>query len=218
MKSPFAVLVAVVLAASVRVAEPAEAATVSVEFYSIIKVTGVIDRAAVSEFTAIATRIRDWAMVVLNSEGGDLAAMVIGQITRSRSFATDVGVTARCASACVFILAAGVDRSTYGKIGIHRPHFEDRYFADLTPAQARAKYEQLQTGARSYLREMGMPDDLYFDMMRIPSDGIRWLSPEETYKLGLDGIDPAYEEWLRARYAQQFGGDCDRQAALVLHT
>ena len=52
-----------------------------------------------------------------------------------------------------------------------------------------------------------MPDDLYIEMMRIPSDGIRWLSPEESYKLGLDGLDPAYEEWLRAQYAQQFGAD-----------
>jgi hypothetical protein len=187
MKSPLAVLVAAVLAASLRVAEPAEAATVSVNINSnIIEVTGVIDRATVSEFTAGATRIRDYyyldgTMVVLNSEGGDLvAAMEIGQIIRSRSLLTDVGGTARCASACVFILAAGVDRSAYGKIGIHRPHFDDRYFADLTLAQARAKYEQLQTMARSYLREMGMPDDLYIEMMRIPSDGIRWLSPERA--------------------------------------
>jgi len=214
MKSPLAVLVAAVLAASLRVAEPAEAATVSVNINSnIIEVTGVIDRATVSEFTAGATRIRDYyyldgTMVVLNSEGGDLvAAMEIGQIIRSRSLLTDVGGTARCASACVFILAAGVDRSAYGKIGIHRPHFDDRYFADLTLAQARAKYEQLQTMATRYLREMGMPDDLYIEMMRIPSDGIRWLSPEESYKLGLDGLDPAYEEWLRAQYAQQFGAD-----------
>jgi hypothetical protein len=209
MKSPLAVLVAAVLAASLRVAEPAEAATVSVNINSnIIEVTGVIDRATVSEFTAVATRIRDWTIVFLNSEGGDLvAAMEIGQIIRSRSLLTDVGGTARCASACVFILAAGVDRSAYGKIGIHRPHFDDRYFADLTLAQPRAKYEQLQTMARSYLREMGMPDDLYIEMMRIPSDGIRWLSPEESYKLGLDGLDPAYEEWLRAQYAQQFGAD-----------
>jgi hypothetical protein len=183
MKSALAVLVAAVLAASLRVAAPAEAATVSLDNVNGIKVTGVIDRATVSEFTVVATRVRDWAIVFLDSVGGDLvAAMEIGQIIRSRSFETDVIVTARCASACVFILAAGVDRSAYGKIGIHRPHFDDRYVADLTPAQARAKYEQLQAGARSYLREMGMPDDLYIEMMRIPSDRIRSLSPEESYK------------------------------------
>jgi hypothetical protein len=154
MKSPPAVLVAAVLAASLRVAEPAEAATVSVK-YNLIEVTGVIGRATVSEFTAAAMRIRDSALVALNSEGGDLVAgMEIGQIIRSRSFQTDVGGNGTCASACVFILAAGVERDAYGKIGIHRPRFDDRYFADLTPAQARAKYEQLQTGARSYLREM----------------------------------------------------------------
>ena len=82
MKSPLAVLVAAVLAASLRVAEPAEAATVSVNINSnIIEVTGVIDRARVSEFTAGATRIRDYyyldgTMVVLNSEGGDLVAAI----------------------------------------------------------------------------------------------------------------------------------------------
>jgi hypothetical protein len=64
MKSPLAVLVAAVLAASLRAAEPAEAATVSVK-YNLIEVTGVIDRATVSEFTAAAiSETRPWSLSI----------------------------------------------------------------------------------------------------------------------------------------------------------
>jgi hypothetical protein len=54
---------------------------------------------------------------------------------------------------------------------------------------------------------MGMPDELFIRMMRVPSSGIQWLTHTDIDRLGLVGTDPAYEEWLRAQYVQRFGPD-----------
>jgi hypothetical protein len=175
---------------------------------TVLTITGPIDSRTLPDFVRLAKRIPDWGLVALNSQGGDVvAALAIGRVVRARNFETDVFDTGVCASACVFILAAGVDRSAYGRIGIHRPHYDDAYFAGLGPAEAHAKYDQLEAAAREYLREMGMPDELYFEMMRIPSDQIVWLPPSDIHNLGLDAIDPAYEEWQRSQYARRFGPD-----------
>lgn len=173
---------------------------------NLIQIAGLIDKHALDEFTKLAARIRDWGEVVLDSPGGDVvAALAIGRLVRARSFETDVPKDYVCASACIFILAAGVDRAAYGKIGIHRPHYDDAYFAGLDPTEAQEKYDQLETITHSYLHDMGIPDELFTMMMRVPSDRIVWLSPVEIDKSGLDRIDPGYEEWLRAQYALRFG-------------
>jgi hypothetical protein len=204
MRAWFCSLLAVA-AISLGVARPAIAASVT-ENDNLISITGVINHQTLEDFTIAAARIQDWGMVVLDSEGGDVvAALSIGRIVRSRSFATDVPDKNLCASACVFILAAGVDRHGYGKIGIHRPHYDDTYFAGLQPAEAQIKFSQLEDLTRGYLHDMGMPDELFASMIRVPSDSIQWLSPATIHSFELDRMDPGYEEWLRVQYAQRFG-------------
>jgi ATP-dependent protease ClpP protease subunit len=182
-------------------------ASVTYDDPNLIHITGgFIDKHTLEEFTNLSGHIKDWGMVVIDSPGGDVAsALAIGRIIRDRSFLTDVAQGSSCASACIFVLAAGVDRSAYGKIGLHRPHFNDAFFSDLSPAEAREKYSQLEIKIHDYLHEMGMPDRLYAAMMQVPSDDIKWLSPAQIHEFGLNGIDPSYEEWLRAQYAQHFG-------------
>ena len=124
----------VALAISLGTAEPGDAASVTLKL-NVITITGAIDSRTPQEFTTAAKRIRDWGLVILDSEGGDVvSALTIGRLIRARNFETDVTNNALCASACIFILAAGVDRSAYGRIGIHRPHYDDTYFAGLGPA------------------------------------------------------------------------------------
>lgn len=186
----------------------ARAGSVSLPGYHIIFIDGDIDASTLTEFRVLVAQIDGWGMVRLNSPGGDLeSAISIGRIVRAQSLGTEVAHQDSCASACIFILAAGVDRSAYGKIGIHRPHFSSTYFAGLSPEDARQKYEQLEALARSYLHEMGIPDGLFTSMMSVPSDEIQWLSDKSIYNFGLDGLDPAYDEWLRAQYTQKFGPD-----------
>ncbi len=101
----------------------ARAGSVSLPGYHIIFIDGDIDASTLTEFRVLVAQIDGWGMVRLNSPGGDLeSAISIGRIVRAQSLGTDVAHQDSCASACIFILAAGVDRSAYGKIGIHRPH------------------------------------------------------------------------------------------------
>ena len=188
--------------------KPVSSATVSLVAPNLIRLSGIIDRQAADDFVKLAATIHDWAIVVLNSGGGDVSAsMTIGRLIRTRSFETAVPKQDVCASACVLILAAGVERSAYGKIGIHRPHYDDSYFAGLDPAEALKKYQELEMITHDYLHDMGMPPDLFAMMVAVPSDQVAWLTHGQSLGFSLDGIDPGYEEWLRAQYAQEFGPD-----------
>jgi hypothetical protein len=138
--------------------------------------------------------------VILNSPGGSAAAaMGLGEAIRKRGFSTWVNGQDQCSSAYVLVLAAGVRRSPFGTIAIHRPHFDDVLFARLPEEQARAKYKQMADGVRDYLARMGMDAGLYAAMLRVPSDDVRTLSPQELRAFGLEGDDPAWAEWTRAQ-------------------
>jgi hypothetical protein len=57
-----------------------------------------------------------------DSRGGSVsAAMAIGDAVRKTDLTVIVGPDDECSSACVLILAAGVQRRVVGRIGIHRP-------------------------------------------------------------------------------------------------
>lgn len=63
-------------------------------------------------------------MAILGSEGGDLAAALeMGRYLRAMSFDAVILPDAVCYSACVFLLAAGIDKKVQGYVGIHRPYF-----------------------------------------------------------------------------------------------
>ena len=175
-----------------------------------ICIEGPISDADVDQFrsiTPIADAYSDVVTVSLNSIGGSVsAAMKIGQIIREKWFWTVVDDNgAQCDSACVLVFAAGAFREAGdgSKVGIHRPHFPPEEFAGLTRAQAQAKYAALSEGLRAYLAAMGMSDQLHSSMMAVPSDSIRWLTPNEMIELSLIGHDPAYEEWLAARRVEK---------------
>jgi ATP-dependent protease ClpP protease subunit len=72
--------------------------------------------------------------VRLDSPGGDvMEAIRIGRLIHERFMHTVVMPERECASACVFILAAGVLRIPTQKahVAVHRPRFDPTYFAAL---------------------------------------------------------------------------------------
>src|SRR5690348_3816092 len=60
---------------------------------------------------------------IVDSPGGDVvAAMQAGRILRRELAHTVVAIDSICASACVFMYLGGVYRTSFGKIGLHRPY------------------------------------------------------------------------------------------------
>jgi hypothetical protein len=144
--------------------------------------------------------------ILLKSLGGSVpAAIMLGELIRKNGYATWVSEQDQCSSACVLVLAAGVQRKPWGRIGIHRPRFDEAVFAQLSHNDARAKYEEMAGRVRDYLDRMGMDSALYLAMLKVPSDDVRILSPQELRAYGLEGEDAAWAEWSRAKGIEKDG-------------
>ena len=134
----------------------------------------------------------------LDSQGGDIVeAMAIGRFVRETASGTLV--TKNCASACVFILIAGVSRTAWpgAAVGLHRPYYEPREFAGLSLSDAEKKYKVLHDFSRRYLEEMEMPTAAIEKMFSISSDDIYYLTTKDNDRLLVQ--PSAYSEWIRAK-------------------
>jgi hypothetical protein len=177
------------------------------------RLTGPITRADVAtvrQFIAEHQRAPAEDMSVgLDSPGGDVdAAISIGDMLREEGAGVFMYEGDRCFSACVFVLVAGSTRLIgSAQIGIHRPRFDATYFAGLSAKGAQRRYDELAANVRAYLARMGMPDDLYAAMMRVPSNELRLLTPAEVRAWELDGVTAAYAEWWWAGIAKREGKD-----------
>jgi hypothetical protein len=79
------------------------------------------------------------AWLTLDSGGGDVvAAMRAGEIARKHHVTMRVMADGTCASACVLLLAGGVERIIYNNVGIHRP-YSAAYSASLSESEKRYK-------------------------------------------------------------------------------
>lgn len=134
---------------------------------------------------------------LLESHGGDVnEAMLMGRFIRESQI--PVRVENYCDSACFFIYAAGVERKSSSKIGLHRPYYGKSYFAGLTSTQAQEKYNSLDLKIRLYLRDMGVSDNITNRMFATPSNKIYYVNKEEAeFLLGFRA--PFYGEWLLAK-------------------
>lgn len=179
----------------------------------VIRVDGQLERGDAARFRALADDLTKRplgafvegtkAIVVrLDSEGGSVAAALeIGRLVRERFMVTEVPKGAECASACVYILAAGVERTVGedAEIGLHRPYFDAEDFAGLTAQQARAKYAALAEVVRAYWYDMGGLPDAFQIMLATPSERMRWLDQGTVRGLGIAGLDPAWDELRTAK-------------------
>lgn len=134
----------------------------------------------------------------LESPGGDIAeAMAIGRFIRDTASGTLV--VRHCASACVLILIAGVSRTALegSGVGLHRPYYEPKEFADLSLPDAEKKYKALREATRRYLEGMEMPTATIEKMFSISSDDVYYLTPFEKERVLV--APSAYSEWIRAK-------------------
>jgi hypothetical protein len=134
------------------------------------------------------------------SPGGDLReAMKIGRLIRSLFLRTEIYDV--CASACVYLAIAGVEREPVAPkerehiIGLHRPYFSGTEFGELAPGDAKNIYASLLEDAKDYLVSVGAPLDFVDESFKYSSRDALWLSgPEFLSRVGR--ADAAVEEWL----------------------
>lgn len=141
-------------------------------------------------------------LILLNSPGGNvLEALAMGRLLRSILAVTIVDSNSDCNSACVFLLASGVQRVVFGngRIGLHRPRFGYDIYGNMNPNEAQQSYSALVQKCTVYMSDMGIPPRVFESMLNTPSQEILFIDSNVGEKIGLLGNDPAWEEWDRAR-------------------
>lgn len=123
---------------------------------------------------------RDKAVgLLINSPGGSLyEARRLGRYLRANGLR--VGVDGLCTSACVDVLAGGIERYVTGdaKLGIHQSkvpkHLSSHEGGQLSVV-----------AAALYLREMGVDDGIALAAAAVPNNSMYWISVAEALKTGL---------------------------------
>lgn len=139
--------------------------------------------------------------IYLDSEGGSVTeAIKMGRMIREGEFRTNVDNT--CASACVLLLAAGVERNAFSRsnVLIHRPYFADLPSNSSTD-QIRSRIADLNRMIKSYLNDMDVSEALFDRMMAILPEKLLRLTKEEMERYRLLGVDQAYDERQTVRAA-----------------
>lgn len=140
-------------------------------------------------------------MAILGSDGGDLeAAMEMGRYLRSMDFTTVVLPDMVCYSACVFLLAGGLDKKVQGHVGIHRPYFTTGAAGSVAEA-----IKAIKTEAEAYFQEMNIPGRLAEDMFSIEPANMRILSETELRDYRLNSKDYSAQEADTIGMVEQLG-------------
>jgi hypothetical protein len=141
-------------------------------------------------------------MLWLNSPGGDLlAAMEIGRIIRSVDGWTYIGDKERCYSSCALIFIAGVNRTNYGELGLHRPYFAS---APLSREQIEKQVPLMRSAVKKYVEEMGITDSFFERMFNTEPSDIEIFRLDEAEKI-VPLRDPVYDEIETATMARTYG-------------
>jgi hypothetical protein len=129
----------------------------------------------------VITRLRAEKAVglVINSPGGSLyEARQLGRWLRQNGF--PVGVDRLCTSACVDVLAGGIERyvTANARLGIH----QSKVPANLSSHEG----GQLAVVTSAlYLREMGIDDSVALAAAAVPNNQMYWISLAEALETGL---------------------------------
>lgn len=117
--------------------------------------------------------------LVINSPGGSLyEARELGRWLRENGF--PVGVDKLCTSACVDVLAGGIERyvTANAKLGIH----QSKVPANLSSHEGG---QLAVVTAALYLREMGIDDSVALAAAAVPNNQMYWISLGEALETGL---------------------------------
>ena len=142
--------------------------------------------------------------LMIDSPGGDMqSAMRIGRMVRQKELLVVVPVGGECASACVFIYAAGVLRANYGPVKIHRPYLIE--VSDSTLPKTQKQFDDLGREARRYLKEMNVRESLFEAMLIVSPENSYTLGIEEMEGYGMGRHDPVYVEYWDNTKAKAMG-------------
>lgn len=102
-----------------------------------------------------------------------------------------------CASAGFFIHIGSVHRGgTY--LAVHRPHFIKGEYGGLPQSEAQDAFERLQSTAKQYMNNMGVPEHLQSEVLGISSERVVVLDDETVKTFFWQGL-PYRHEWMRNR-------------------
>lgn len=154
--------------------------------------------------------------LALRSPGGDVdEAMKIGRIVRAKLLRTIAPISSAegnvcfmgglpeqasecvCLSSCFLVYTGGVMRGG-NVLGLHRPRYDEAFFAKLPLEEANRRYGAVIERIKAYLLEMGVGDRYLDRMLRVSSSEMEILSKEEADR-DLNGSIPAMAEWLKAK-------------------
>jgi hypothetical protein len=154
--------------------------------------------------------------LALRSPGGDVdEAMKIGRIVRAKLLRTVAPISSAegnvcfmrglpehapecvCLSSCFLVYAGGVTRGG-NVLGLHRPRYDEAFFAKLPLEEANRRYGAVIERIKAYLLEMGVGDRYLDRMLRVSSSEMEILSKEDADR-DLNGSIPAMAEWLKAK-------------------
>lgn len=127
--------------------------------------------------------------LLLDSPGGDVAeALKLIKVVRDALLQTQNYAPFRlagdpaytCASSCVLVLMAGVQRNfapfNGGRLGLHRPSFSvDTYSGKSLASDLAERQHQVMRYVREFLLSEGMPQLLVEEMMNRSSKEIYWI-------------------------------------------
>jgi len=118
-------------------------------------------------------------LLILDNIGGSTAeAMRMGYLLRETGFDALVPASAVCQGSCIYLLAAGRQRTIRGYVGLHRPYLANGESA-LSIGQRPRRMPQ------AYLRDMGVNPRLADDMQQIDPWRMRLLTPRELARYRL---------------------------------
>lgn len=138
-------------------------------------------------------------MVFLGSPGGDVqSAMAMGKELRRVGFDAYVPADMQCMSSCIYLLAAGKNKTVMGSVGIHRPYFT----ATVNVAE---QYKRLIDESRAYFARLNIPERLADDMFSTPPSDMNILSASELRSYRLDQPDIVDDEVRQLEMARELG-------------
>lgn len=143
-----------------------------------VQVSGEIDKGFADRTIARLRQNKAIGLVIESPGGSVYEARKLGYYIRSNGLR--VGVAGLCASACIDVLAGGVERyvTPTARLGIHQSKVPKRYSSH--------EGGQLYVAESAlYLREMGVDEAIALVAATVPKDEMRWISLSDAFETGL---------------------------------
>lgn len=143
-----------------------------------VHVSGEIDRGFADRTIARLRKTKAIGLIIESPGGSVYEARKLGYYIRNNGLR--VGVAGLCASACIDVLAGGVERyvTSTARLGIHQSKVPKRYSSH--------EGGQLYVAESAlYLREMGVDDAIALIAATVPKNEMRWISLSDAFETRL---------------------------------